>query len=180
MMVTTVVEAAVIVASVVEAVVVAARWAMGARILIEAHLGFLGVSVLVGSSDHLANAYGWLAVELGAKLTMVESSDEGGDDLNFHDVGNRIPHLGKSSYVAVEDLGWLLVDAVQIMFGARQNACSHVVVGENFLQFFPGSDGIRGKASKPAHDSWHEHDRKIVRHDIGVSFGGVNSSGVSL
>ena len=92
---TTVVVAAVVVASIVGAVIVAARWAMSARILVEAHLGFLGVGVLVGSSDHLANAYGWLAVELGAKLAMVESSDEGGDDLSFHDVGNRIPHLGK-------------------------------------------------------------------------------------
>ena len=67
-------------------VVVAARRAMSARIFVEAHLGFLGVGVLVGSSDHLANAYGRLAVELGAKLAMVESSDEGGDDLSFHDV----------------------------------------------------------------------------------------------
>ena len=95
-MVTAVIEAVVIVASVVGAVVVAARWAMSARILVEAHLGFLGVGVLVSSSDHLANACGWLAVELGAKLAMVESSGEGGDDLNFCDVGNRIPHLGKA------------------------------------------------------------------------------------
>ena len=56
--VTTVVEAVVVVASVVGAVVLAVRWAMGAHILIEAYLGFLGVGVLVGSSDHLANACG--------------------------------------------------------------------------------------------------------------------------
>ena len=102
---TTVVVAAVIVASVVGAVVIAARWAMSARIFIEAHLGFLGVGVLVGSSDHLANACGWLVVELGAKLVVVESSDEGGDDLSFRDVGNRIPHLRKASDVAMEELG---------------------------------------------------------------------------
>ena len=41
-MVTTVIEAAVVVAS----VVVAMRWAMSSHILVEAHLGFLGVSVL--------------------------------------------------------------------------------------------------------------------------------------
>ena len=56
----------------------------------------------LGSSDHLANACGWLAVELGAKLTMVESSSEGSDDLSFRDVGNRIPHLEEASDVATE------------------------------------------------------------------------------
>ena len=69
--VTAVVETTVVVASVVGAVVIAARWAMSARIFIEAHLGFLGVGVLVGSSDHLTNACGRLAVEHGAKLVMV-------------------------------------------------------------------------------------------------------------
>ena len=92
-MVAAIVGAAVIVASVVGAVVVAARWAMSARILVEALLGFLGVGILVGSSDHLADACGRLAVEFGAKLVMVESSGEGGDDLSFRDVRNRIPHL---------------------------------------------------------------------------------------
>ncbi|XP_066385092.1 uncharacterized protein [Miscanthus floridulus] len=47
------------------------------------------------------------------------SSDEGGDDLGFYDVWNRIPHFGKALDVAVEELRWLLVDAVQIMLGAR-------------------------------------------------------------
>ena len=96
----------------VTAVVVATCWAMSARILIEVHLSFLDVGVLVGGRDHLANPCGWLAVEPGAKLTVLESSDEGGDDLSFHDVWNRIPHLGKVSDVATEELGWLLVDAV--------------------------------------------------------------------
>ena len=58
------------------------------------------------------------AVELGAKLTVMESSNEGGDDLSFHDVRNRIPHLRKASDVATEELERLLVDAVQIMLGA--------------------------------------------------------------
>ena len=98
-MVTAAVEVAVVVESVVGAVVVAVRRAMGGHILVEARLGFLGVGVLVGSSDHLANACWWLVVELGAKLAMVESSGEGGDDLSFHDVGNRIPHLEKASNV---------------------------------------------------------------------------------
>ena len=64
---------------------------------------------------------------------VVESSDEGGDDLNFCDIGNRIPHLRKASDVAAEELGWLLVDAVQIVLGARPSTRSHVVVGEDFF-----------------------------------------------
>ena len=95
-MVTMVIVAVVIMASVIGAVVVAAGWAMSACILVEAHLGFLGVGVLVGGRVHLTNPCGWLAVELGAKLTVMESSDEGGDDLSFRDVRNRIPHLEKS------------------------------------------------------------------------------------
>ena len=54
-MMTVVVIVSVIVAPVVGAIIVAASWAMSARILIEAHLGFLGVGVLVGGRDHLAN-----------------------------------------------------------------------------------------------------------------------------
>ena len=80
----------------------------------------------------------------------------------------------------MEELGWLLVDAVEIMLGARLSTCSHIIVSEDFFQLLPGSDRVRGKASKPAHGRWCEHDEQIVRHDIGVSSGGVDSSGVSL
>ena len=110
----------------------------------------------------------------------MESSDKGGDDLCFHDVGNRIPHLRKTFDVATEVLGWLLVDAVQIMLGAWLSARSHVVVGEDLLQLFPGFDGVRGKACEPVHHGWYEHDGKIVCHDTGVSPGSAHSSGVSL
>ena len=113
-MVAVVIRAAVAVASVVGAIVIAVRRAMSAYILVEAHLGFLGISILVGGRDHLANPCGWLAVELGAKLAMMESLDEGGDDLSFRDVENRIPHLRKASDVATEELGRFLVDAIQI------------------------------------------------------------------
>ena len=73
---------------------------------------------------------------------MTESSNKGGDDFGFCDVGNRIPHLGKMSDIATEELRRLLVDAVQIMLGARPSTHSHVVVGEDLLQLFLGSDGI--------------------------------------
>jgi len=110
--ITMVIEMAVAVASVGGAVVIPVCWSLGACILVEAHLGLLGIGVLVGGCDHLADPSRRLAVELGAKLTVMESSDEGSDDLGFHDVWNRIPHLGKALDVATEELGWLLVDAV--------------------------------------------------------------------
>ena len=180
MMVTSIDEAAIIVASVVGAVVVAACRAMSARILVEAHLGFLGVGVLVGSRDHLADACGWLAIELGTKLTVMKSLDEGGDDLGFCDVRNRISHLGEASNVATEELEWLLGDAVEIMFGAWPCTHSHIVVGEDFLQLFPRSDGVRGEACEQVHRGWLEHDGKIVRHDTGISPGGSHICGINL
>ena len=114
-------------------VVIAACWALVAHIFIEAHLGFLGIDVLAGGCDHLANPYGRLAIKLGVKLMVMESSDEGGDDLSFRDVGNIIPHLRKASNVAVEELGRLLVDAVEIMLGARLSTRSHIIVGDDFF-----------------------------------------------
>ena len=110
---------------------------MSACILVEAHLGFLSVGVLIGRSYHLTDVGGRLVVELGAELSMVESSDKCGDDLSFRDVGNRVPYLRKASNVAAEELGWLLVDAVEIMLGARSSTRGHIVVGEDFLQLFP-------------------------------------------
>ena len=85
-MVNVVIIAEVVVASIIGVVVVVACWAMRTHILVEAHLGFLGV----GGHDHLANSCGRLAVELGAKLAVMESSDDGGDDLRFRNVRNRI------------------------------------------------------------------------------------------
>ena len=55
-------------------------------------------------------------IELGAEVTVMESSDEGSGDFYFRDVGNRIPHLGKMSDVATEEHGLFLVDAIQIMW----------------------------------------------------------------
>ena len=66
------------------------------------------------------------------------------------------------------------------MLGARPSTCSHIIIGEDFFQLFPGSDGVRGKPSKLAHGGRREHDGKIVRHDTGVSSDGADSSGISL
>ena len=110
---------------------------------------------------------------------VMESSDEGGNDLFFHDVGNRIPHLRKASDVAMKELGRLLVDAVQIMLSAWPSTHSHVVVGEDLLQLFLGSDVVRGEACEPVHRSWRKHDRKIVCHDTGISPGSSHSGGIT-
>ena len=83
----------------------------------------------------------------------MESSDKGGDDFCFHDVGNRIPHLKKSSDVAMKELRQFLIDAIQIVFGARPSTRNHLVVGEDLLQLFPRSDGIWGEPHEPVHCS---------------------------
>ena len=110
---------------------------MCARILVETYFGLFGVGVLIDGCYHLADPLRRLVIELGAEVTVMESSDDGGDDLSFHDIRNRIPHLEKASDVAMEELGRLLVDAVQIMLGAWPSARSHVVIGEDFFQLLP-------------------------------------------
>ena len=109
----------------------------------------------------------------------MESSDKGGDDLCFHDVGDRIPHLEKSSDVTTEELGWFLIDAIQIVLGARPSTRSHVIIGED-LQLFPKFDGIWGEARELVHCGRREHDGKIVHHDTSISPGGTHSVGISL
>ena len=124
-MVAAVIIAAVTVASFIRALVAAPSWVVIARILVEANFGLFSVGVLIGDHDHLANRLWWLTIEFGAELEVMESSDKGGDDFCFRDVGNRIPHLRKMSDVAMEELGRFLVYAIQMMFGAR---LSHVAM----------------------------------------------------
>ena len=150
-MVAMVVMVAVTVASFVGALVAMANWAVSACILIEANFGLFSVGVLIGGHDHLANPLWWLTIEFGAEVAVMESSDEGGDDFCFCDVGNRIPHIGKMSDVATEELGRFLIDAIQIVLGAWPSIHSHVVVDEDLLQLFLGSDEVRGKAYEPIH-----------------------------
>ena len=179
-MVALVVVTMIIVASFVGAVVAVASWALSACILVESNFGLLSISVLIGGCDHLVDSFWWLTIKFGAEVAVTESADEGGEDFCFRDVGNRIPHLGKSPDVATEELGRFLVDAIQIMLGARPSTCSHVVVGEDLLQLFPGSDGVRGKACELVRGGWREHDGKIDHHDTSVSSVGAHGSGVRL
>ena len=99
-MVTAVVVAVVAMAPDFEAIIATASWALSAYILVEAYFGLFGIGVLIDGHNHLVNPLRWLAIELAVEVTVIESSDEGGDDLYFRDVGNRIPHLGKTSDVA--------------------------------------------------------------------------------
>ena len=73
-----------------------------------------------------------------------------------------------------------MVDAVEIMLGARPSTRSHVVIDEDLLQLFPRSDGIQGKAHEPVHCARREHDGEIIRHDTSISLGGSHSYGISL
>ena len=141
-MVTAVIVAVVAMVPVVGSLIAVASWAVSARVLVEAYFGLFGIGILIGGHDHLANPLWWLAIELGAEVAVMETSDEGSYDLCFRDVGNIIPNLGKVSDVATEELRRFLIDAIQIMLGARSSTRSHVVVDENFLQLFPRSEGI--------------------------------------
>ena len=180
LMVATVVVAAITVASFVGALVAAVSWAVSARILVEVNFSLFSVGILIGGRDHLANPLWWLIIEFGAEVTVMESSDKGSDDFCFHDVENRIPHLGKSSDITTEDLGRFLINAIQIMLGARPSTHSHVFVGEDLLQLFPRFDGIWGEAHELVHCGQREHDGKIVHHDTGVSPSSTHDGSISL
>ena len=94
-MVAAVIVAAVTVASFVRVIVATASWAVSARILIEANFSLFSVGVLIGGRDHLVNPLWRLIFEFGAEVTVMESSNKGGDDFCFCDIGNRIHHLRK-------------------------------------------------------------------------------------
>ena len=70
---------------------------MSAHILVEAYFGFFGIGILINGCNHLADSLRRLVIKLGAEVTVMESSNEGGDDLSFRDVRNSIPHLEKTS-----------------------------------------------------------------------------------
>ena len=80
-MVVIVVRAAVTVTSVVGAIIVAVRQSLSACILVKAYFGLLGIGVLIGGCNHLANPLRLIAIKLGAEVAVMESSDKGGDDL---------------------------------------------------------------------------------------------------
>ena len=126
----------------VAALIAMAGWSVSARILIEANFSLFSVGILIGGCDHLANPLWWLTIEFVAEAAVMESFDKGGDDFCFHDVGNRIPHLRKSFDVTTKELEWFLINAIQIVLGAWPSTRSHIVVDEDLLQLFLGSNGV--------------------------------------
>ena len=53
-----------------------------------------------------------------------------------------------------------------VILGAELLACSHVVVGEDFLEVIPRSDGVLMQAKELIIFKLVMHDRKVVCHDI--------------
>ena len=51
-----------------------------------------------------------------------------------------------------------LIKLLQVILGAGLLACSHVIVGEDFLKVIPRSDGILSQAKEPV-------VHRLVKHD---------------
>ena len=58
---------------------------------------------------------------------------------------------------------------LQVILGARLLARGHVIVGEDFLEVIPRSDGVLLQTKEPVVCRLIKHDRKIVRHDVFIS-----------
>ena len=61
----------------------------------------------------------------------------------------------------------------QVILGAGLLAYSHVVVGKDFLEVIPRSDGVLLQAQEPTIYRLVKHDRKVVCHDVLVSAHGL-------
>ena len=57
---------------------------------------------------------------------------------------------------------------LQVVLGAGLLACGHVIVGEDFLEVVPRSDGVIPQAEEPVVCRLIKHDGKIVCHDVFV------------
>ena len=57
----------------------------------------------------------------------------------------------------------------QVILGARMLTCSHVVVGEDFLEVVPRSYGVLLQAKEQIICKLVKHDRKVVCHDVLIS-----------
>ena len=63
----------------------------------------------------------------------------------------------------------------QVILGDGLLACSHVVVGEDFLEVIPRLDGVLLQANELIIFRQVMHDRKVVCHDVLVSAYGFYS-----
>ena len=57
----------------------------------------------------------------------------------------------------------------QVIFGVGLLARSHVVIGEDFLEVIPTSDGVLLQAEEPIICRPIKNDRKVIFHGIFVS-----------
>ena len=57
----------------------------------------------------------------------------------------------------------------QVILGAERLACSHVVIGKDFLKVVPRLDGVLLQAKEPIICRLVKHDKKVVCHDILIS-----------
>ena len=100
---------------------------------------------------------------------MLEPFGESGDGLSVSDVGKEISCLREVPDEVAQGVPGGLMKLLQVILGARLLARSHVVVGEDFLEVVPRSDGVLLQAKEPIICRLVKHDRKVVCHDVLVS-----------
>lgn len=164
-MAVTVVRAVIAIISVpfVTSFVIAACWAIRpgnpVDIFMMAQVGLLGIGVLVGDGKHLTNQRRWLPIELPVELVMmVDTVDEGGDDLGLQNVRNTIPNLGETPDVTPKELTRLLIYSGQVMLHRWPLACSLVVFDEHSPEVIPRINDIGLEAREPVHGGGLEHN----------------------
>ena len=64
---------------------------------------------------------------------------------------------------------------LQVILGVRLLAHSHVIVGEDFLEVVPRSDGVLPQAEELVICRLVKHDEKIFCNDVFVSARGFHS-----
>ena len=114
-------------------------------------------------------------VQLAAKLLVSKPFGEGGGGLGIDDVGDRVSCLREAPDEVTQRFPRGLMKLFQVILGARLLACSHVVVGEDFLEVVPRSNGVLLQAKEPIICSLVNHDRKVVCHDVLISAHGFYS-----
>ena len=62
---------------------------------------------------------------------------------------------------------------LQVILGARLLARGDVIVGEDFLEVIPRSDGVLLQAKEQTISRLVKHDRKVVCHDVLISTRGI-------
>ena len=91
---------------------------------------------------------------------------EGGNGLDVGDVGDGVSCLREAPDEVTQRFPRGPMKLFHVIPGARLLACSHVVVGEDFLEVVPRSDGVLLQAKEPIICRLVKHDRKVVCHDV--------------